>query len=245
MFKYLLISCLFLAACTADKPAPVTRIKIAQRIAKNKISTHKIISQSTKNKTYTLTKSTYTPTKSSTHYAQKSPALDKKQPIQSPATIKSTPKNTVHVHSNKSHDHKTLATNTPIKPPNIQATGTWLWPVAGPIVGKFSLANQHHGIDISGSLGTLIKAARGGIVMYSGTGLKGYGNLIIIKHKENFLTAYAHNRKNIVKEGELVRVGQYIAEMGASETTTIKLHFQIRKNGQPIDPLVLLPPSSK
>ena len=97
------------------------------------------------------------------------------------------------------------------------------------------------GIEIYAPEGTPILAANDGEVVYSGNSLQGYGNLIIIKHQKNILTAYAHNRKNIVKEGERVVVGQRIAEMGRTGTDKVKLHFEVRRDGKPIDPQGVLP----
>lgn len=116
----------------------------------------------------------------------------------------------------------------------------FIWPHKGPILRNFKQANLK-GIEIKGQLGMPVKAAAGGIVVYSGNGLKGYGNLIIIKHDENFLSAYAHNDKLMVKEGERVTLGQKIANLGKTGTDCVKLHFEIRYKGKPIDPLQLLP----
>jgi lipoprotein NlpD len=117
----------------------------------------------------------------------------------------------------------------------------WQWPVRGKIISTFSPANGGKGIDIVATEGTAIQAASGGRVVYSGSGLRGYGNLIIIKHNESYLSAYAHNRKLLVIEGAQVKAGQKIAELGTSGTDRPKLHFEIRKNGQPVDPLKYLP----
>jgi lipoprotein NlpD len=119
----------------------------------------------------------------------------------------------------------------------------WGWPARGPVLGKFAVGStkKKNGVDIGGNAGLLIKAAAAGKVVYSGSGLRGYGNLIIIKHNNNFLSAYAHNRKNIVAEGAEVRLGQNIAEMGNTGTNKVMLHFEIRYNGVPIDPEKLLP----
>ena len=124
----------------------------------------------------------------------------------------------------------------------------WAWPHSGPILAKYAVgktANAPHkvnkGIDIGGSLGDPIRAAAAGEVVYSGSGLLGYGNLVIINHNANFLSAYAHNRKILVKEGQKISRGQKIAEMGRSGVDRIKLHFEIRKQGKPVDPLKYLP----
>lgn len=119
----------------------------------------------------------------------------------------------------------------------------WVWPIKGPILGRFAVGStkKKNGVDIGGSVGLLIKAAAPGKVVYSGSGLRGYGNLIIIKHNNNFLSAYAHNRKNIVTEGAEVKLGQSIAEMGNTGANKVMLHFEIRYNGVPVDPEKLLP----
>ncbi len=114
----------------------------------------------------------------------------------------------------------------------------WSWPVRGQIIGTFSSVNK--GINISGYSGDPVFAAAAGKVVYSGHGLRGYGNLIIIKHNSKFLSAYAHNKKLLVKEGEWVRRGQEIAEMGNTGARRTLLHFEIRRNGQPVNPLIYL-----
>jgi len=118
----------------------------------------------------------------------------------------------------------------------------WQWPAQGPLIARFqSNASLNKGIDIAGQLGQPVKAAANGSVVYAGRGLIGYGDMIIIKHDENYLSAYAHNSRLLVKEGEQVKVGQQIAEMGSSGTDRVKLHFEIRRRGQPVDPLGYLP----
>lgn len=118
----------------------------------------------------------------------------------------------------------------------------WRWPSKGMIIKKFSRKSAtQKGLDISGRLGQTIQATAAGRIVYSGSGLRGYGRLIIIKHNERFLSAYAHNRKLLVKEGQTVKQGQKIAEMGRSGTDRVKLHFEIRNDGNPVDPLRYLP----
>ena len=117
----------------------------------------------------------------------------------------------------------------------------WSWPAKGRVVATFTDANK--GIDIAGNKGDAVLASAAGRVVYSGTGLRGYGKLVILKHNETWLSAYAHNVKLLVNEGDIVRKGQKIAEMGASDTDAVKLHFEIRKQGSPVDPLKQLPPS--
>ena len=107
----------------------------------------------------------------------------------------------------------------------------------------FSEAASLKGIDIAGAAGQPVAASAGGKVVYAGTGLRGYGKLIIIKHNGTYLSAYAHNRDILVKEGQQVTKGQKIAEMGNSDADQVKLHFEIRRQGKPMDPLKYLPPA--
>jgi lipoprotein NlpD len=115
----------------------------------------------------------------------------------------------------------------------------WIWPTEGKIVGNFSGGKK--GIDIAGKLGQQIVAAGAGKVMYAGSGIRGYGNLVIIKHTNNLLSAYAHNKTILVKEGQTITKGQKIAEMGNSDADAVKLHFEIRRQGKPVDPAKFLP----
>tara|TARA_E500000178_G_scaffold285976_1_gene287628 strand:- start:4418 stop:5080 length:663 start_codon:yes stop_codon:yes gene_type:complete len=121
-----------------------------------------------------------------------------------------------------------------------QSTGRWRWPSSGSVVRSFS-TNLHKGVDIAGRRGEPVTAAAGGKVVYAGTGVTGYGALLIIKHNETYLSAYGHNERLLVEEGSDVTAGQRIATMGSSGTDSVKLHFEIRRRGQPIDPLTLLP----
>lgn len=133
-------------------------------------------------------------------------------------------------------------TKTSSKKGLIKGKIKWRWPAKGMIVKKFSRKSAtQKGLDISGRLGQTIQATAAGRIVYSGSGLRGYGRLIIIKHNERFLSAYAHNRKLLVKEGQQVKQGQRIAEMGRSGTDRVKLHFEIRSDGNPVDPLRYLP----
>jgi lipoprotein NlpD len=115
------------------------------------------------------------------------------------------------------------------------------WPARGPILGTFDDA-KNKGVNIGGAVGTSVQAAADGRVVYAGNGLRGYGNLIIIKHDATYLTAYAHNRALMVKEGDAVTKGQKIAEMGNSDSDRVMLHFEVRRQGKPVDPLKYLPP---
>lgn len=118
----------------------------------------------------------------------------------------------------------------------------WRWPHVGTVIAKFSTSGKvNKGIDIAGNSGDPVRAAADGNVVYAGNGLLGYGNLIIINHNEHYLSAYAHNRRILVAEGDNVRQGQAIAELGSTGTDGNKLHFEIRRNGNPVDPLPYLP----
>ncbi|MDR0674544.1 MAG: peptidoglycan DD-metalloendopeptidase family protein [Zoogloeaceae bacterium] len=121
------------------------------------------------------------------------------------------------------------------------ATGAlaWTWPANGKVVGNYSPESK--GIDIAGKAGDSVLAAADGKVVYTGNGLRGYGNLVIVKHSGNFLTAYAHNQKILVKEQQEVKRGQKIAEMGKTDSATVKLHFEVRRHGDPVEPLNYLP----
>ncbi|NMM10995.1 MAG: peptidoglycan DD-metalloendopeptidase family protein [Polaromonas sp.] len=116
----------------------------------------------------------------------------------------------------------------------------FVWPANGPMIAKFD--GRGKGINISGRSGDPVVAAADGLVVYSGSTLPGYGNLLILKHSKNFITAYAHNRTLLVKENQTVKKGQQIAEMGNSDTDRVNLHFEIRRQGKPINPELYLPP---
>lgn len=117
---------------------------------------------------------------------------------------------------------------------------SWAWPTGGKVLAGFA-EGTNKGVDISGKMGDPVLAAGDGKVVYSGSGLRGYGKLVIIKHDATFLSAYAHNNNILVKEGQSVSRGQKIAEMGNSDTDQVKLHFEIRRQGKPVDPLQYLP----
>lgn len=122
------------------------------------------------------------------------------------------------------------------------AAGNWLWPTDGVLVGMFSSnTSLNKGIDIAGKLGQPIVATANGSVVYAGSGLRGYGELVIIKHNDTFISAYGHNRRLLVNEGQVVKAGQQIAEMGSTGTEQVKVHFEIRRQGKPVDPLQYLP----
>ena len=135
--------------------------------------------------------------------------------------------------------------NAPKVPDNAVETGTaeqetvvWMWPVEGKPAGPYEDAKK--GIDITGKSGQQVVAAASGRVLYAGV-MRGYGNLVIVKHSSSLLSAYAHNKIILVKEGQTVAKGQPIAEMGDSDTDSVKLHFEIRQQGKPVDPTKFLP----
>ncbi len=133
-----------------------------------------------------------------------------------------------------------VSADTPtVKPAETKAAGedavTWIWPTNGKVMASFNEASNK-GIDIAGSMGQAINAASSGKVIYSGSDLRGYGKLIIIKHNKTFLSVYAHNSKLLVKEGQIVAAGQKIAEMGNTDSNSVKLHFEIRQQGKSVDP---------
>jgi lipoprotein NlpD len=117
----------------------------------------------------------------------------------------------------------------------------WMWPASGSVTSGFDEAKSK-GLSIAGKAGDSVVAAGDGRVVYAGSGLRGYGNLVIIKHNSTYLTAYAHNQTLLVKEDQVVRRGQKIAEMGSTDAESVNLHFEIRRQGKPIDPAKLLPP---
>ncbi len=135
------------------------------------------------------------------------------------------------------------ASEKPVEPPvaiNAEDAGvSWIWPAEGKIVGTFE--DSKKGIDISGKPGQAVVAAGAGKVMYAGSGIRGYGNLVIVKHTNNLLSAYAHNKTILVKEGQTIGRGEKIAEMGNTDADAVKLHFEIRQQGKPVDPSKFLP----
>lgn len=143
-------------------------------------------------------------------------------------------------------------TTTPAPPPRpaaqqpatapVRTPFAWRWPADGGLVERFASGDPtRQGIGIGGNAGAPVRAAADGTVVYSGSGLVGYGELIIIKHDDNWLSAYGHNRARLVNEGALVKAGQQIGELGRTGTSRDKLHFEIRYNGRPVDPLLYLP----
>jgi lipoprotein NlpD len=142
-----------------------------------------------------------------------------------------------------------VADAKPAPPPAPEAGGgdedkvAWMWPANGKVVTGGSENPNLKGIDISGRAGQPVLASAAGKVVYAGTGIRGYGKLVIVKHNATWLSAYAHNREILVKEGQQVARGQQIAEMGNTDADQVMLHFEIRRHGTPVDPLKLLPPA--
>ena len=168
-------------------------------------------------------------------------------PIPLRATGVKPPNNRVEIEQNTDKNEQVVGENQNLSD-NLALEGEesitnalgWAWPANGQVIEKFTDSNSK-GISIAGLAGEDIYAVSDGKVVYSGNGLRGYGNLIIVKHAGEFITAYAHNKSIFVKEGEDVSKGQKIAEMGMSETNRPKLLFEVRKGGKPLDPLKYLP----
>lgn len=130
-------------------------------------------------------------------------------------------------------------TNTASAPLPDDENISWIWPADGKVIAPFG--DGRRGISIAGQIGQPVVAAGAGKVLYAGSGIRGYGNLVIVKHTSNLLSAYAHNKTIFVKEDQTVAQGQKIAEMGNSDTDQVKLHFEIRHQGKPVDPAKFLP----
>ena len=143
--------------------------------------------------------------------------------------------------SSASTSNTPSATPSPSPPVNVSDDGmAFAWPHPGPVLAGFDEA-KNKGLDFAGKAGDPVLAAGDGKVVYAGSGLRGYGNLVILKHNNTYLTAYAHNQTLLVKEDQSVTKGQRIADMGSSDSDRVKLHFEIRKQGKPVDPAKLLP----
>lgn len=171
--------------------------------------------------------------------SEKIPESSARETSPYPPTL--TPRETVAKPIKK--ESSSLPENTKItensKQPESVENPHWQWPTLGNILRGFSSRNQ--GLDISGEIGSPILAAADGKVVYSGTGIIGYGPLIIIKHNSTYLSAYAYNKRLLVKEGDYVTQGQRIADMGTNQNHQVLLHFEIRRNGESLDPLPYLP----
>jgi lipoprotein NlpD len=129
----------------------------------------------------------------------------------------------------------------PAAPRDADDDVSWGWPAGAPVAAPFDDA-RNKGLVFRGKAGDPVLAAADGRVVYAGSGLRGYGNLVILKHNTTYLTAYAHNQTLLVKDDQAVRKGQKIAEMGSTDADAVQLHFEIRRQGKPVDPARLLPP---
>ena len=218
--------------------------------------TLKIGNCSTKTVTSTVAASTASNTVNSTPAVTYTPGANGTQigsdgsiigPVKSGAGVPSvTPTPTYNTSSNTpsapvATEENTTATNANVIAP-IASNVAWQWPATGNIIQGFSNSDGgNKGIDIAGSRGQAVKAAAAGRVVYAGNALRGYGNLIIIKHNDDFLSAYAHNDKILVADQQEIKAGQEIAKMGSSGTNAVKLHFEIRYKGKSVDPTRYLP----
>lgn len=164
------------------------------------------------------------------------------EPAPKPAAKPAAPAKAPDAKSKPAATAKTEPSAAPTAPQSTNREfGPWAWPVKGKILSTFSETGANKGLDIAGARNQAVAAAADGRVVYQGSGLRGYGQLIILKHNDEFLSAYAHNDKMLVKEGDAVKRGQKIAEMGSTGTDQVKLHFEIRHHGVPVDPLKYLP----
>lgn len=176
--------------------------------------------------------------------ATKTQAIENTKITAKPLPVAKTTPNTI-VEVKKPTD--TVAKTTPSVGTNVQDTVkngslTWTWPMSGTLLKRFSTEGVgSKGIDIAGKRGDIVKAAADGVVVYAGEGLVGYGKLLIVRHNDEYISAYAHNDRLIATEGQKIKLGQTIAEVGSTGTDRDKLHFEIRYKGKPIDPLTILP----
>ncbi|UJF19017.1 peptidoglycan DD-metalloendopeptidase family protein [Vibrio sp. SS-MA-C1-2] len=180
------------------------------------------------------------------------PVIVVKAPTTKPVAVKPVQKDQKKVDPNQAKEYAqqskqnvNKSVTKPIDPVVTTKSGKvdkWVWPTTGKIIARFSSSEQgNKGIDITGRRGQAINAAAAGKVVYAGNALRGYGNLIIIKHNEDYLTAYAHNERILVKENQSIKAGQKIGLMGRSGTTDIRLHFEIRYKGKSVNPTRYLP----
>ncbi|SKA45529.1 peptidoglycan DD-metalloendopeptidase family protein [Photobacterium toruni] len=184
---------------------------------------------------------TETVTQTVTKPAIKKPAAQKttNKPVAKPEVKEYSEKTKV----NKPVTNKPVVTKPAVTKPTAvhDSSSDWAWPVKGKVIARFSNAdNGNKGIDITAARGTPIRATAAGKVVYAGDALRGYGNLVIIKHSEDYLSAYAHNDKILLKEQQSVKAGQEIATMGSSGASSVRLHFEIRYKGKSVDPMRFL-----
>ncbi|WED21374.1 peptidoglycan DD-metalloendopeptidase family protein [Vibrio sp. JC009] len=188
--------------------------------------------------TSSVAKAASTPSAGSSASAANKPRSKNSSSTQNIAKKTVDPKGSKEYLGRKQNVKKSLSQS---KPKNIKVK-EWLWPTKGRVIKKFSAGDQgNRGIDIAGQRGQAVVSTAGGTVVYSGNALRGYGNLIIVKHNDNYLSAYAHNDSLLVAEGQSVKAGQRIATMGSSGTSRVKLHFEIRYQGKSVNPKRYLP----
>ena len=156
--------------------------------------------------------------------------------------VKTQPKAVRAPYSDQTYAQMSGIKPEPAKPEEGDDSVNWGWPANGKVISTFNDAANLKGIGIAGKLGQPVLASAPGRVIFSGTGIRGFGKLIVIKHNNTYLSVYGHNNELLVKEGQSVVKGQKIAEMGSTDTDQVKLHFEIRRFGKPVDPAKLLPP---
>ncbi|MEZ9317718.1 murein hydrolase activator NlpD [Vibrio lentus] len=173
----------------------------------------------------------------------KSKSSNSKQAQTSAKPVKKDPPKKVEQSKSKEYvGSKGKQNVTPSTKPTSDKVSKWLWPTKGRVIKNFSVGEQgNKGIDIAGQRGQPIVSTAGGTVVYSGNALRGYGNLVIVKHNDNYLSAYAHNDRLLVSEGQSVKPGQKIATMGSSGASSVRLHFEIRYQGKSVNPKRYLP----
>jgi len=162
------------------------------------------------------------------------------RPVVSSAPVQATPASAVASSPSASTASKSTSAAAPAVADSVEEALLFKWPTRGNLLAGFDEV-KNKGLDIAGKAGDPVLAAADGRVVYAGSGLRGYGNLIILKHNNTYLTAYAHNQTLLVKEDQVIKQGQKIAEMGNSDADQVKLHFEIRRQGKPVDPAKYLP----
>lgn len=226
---------------SANNLAPPYPIKVGQKlILPNNGSTEKTVT-TTENGVVVTPIKTETVTEAKTTSPAVTPILNQPKAVREPYSVEALNRSGTKLAEPATKPSVKPGETEPAvsKPSESKANGddtiNWSWPTNGKVVASFNEASNK-GIDIAGSAGQSIMAASGGKVIYSGSDLRGYGKLVIIKHNKTFLSVYAHNSKLLVKEGQLVTAGQKIAEMGNTDSNTVKLHFEIRQQGKSVDP---------
>jgi lipoprotein NlpD len=227
-----------IAACSTPKnTAPVRDYSTGRKIESSSSTAKTAPVQSSK--TTTKADPIKSPTPKAAKEAPKEVPKDTSKELaktEPKSEVKADPKPKAEAKSETKTEPKVEAKSDEVKKSTSSDSGLKLAkPASGQTIGNFD-GNTNKGIDISGKAGDPIVAAADGKVVYAGDGMRGYGNIVIVKHDNNYLTVYAHNKSLVVKEGSTVKRGQKIAEMGNSESDRVKLHFELRRDGKPIDP---------